>query len=130
MSPREAPLIRRILAAHGARSDLRIWRNESGVYWAGTPKGRTRGGHLILAGPVRVAAGLCKGSADLVGIREVATPNGVVGQFVALEVKTENVALAPHQRRWLELVERMGGLAGVVGSVDEVTEILGEPVRT
>lgn len=122
MSPsKETVLIRRILARHGARSDLRLWRNESAGAWVGGVSGRTGDGRLVLKrGARQIKAGLCPGSADLVGLRRG-------GQFIGLEVKTEGVVVEPHQRRWLELIEELGGIAAVVQSVEDVDAVLGEP---
>ena len=118
---RERALIDRILAKHGARPDLRLWRNETALTWVGKRKRTTKTGDTVLhRGARRMSAGLKKGSADLIGIRQG-------GQFVALEVKTEGVRTSDTQKRWLAVIRDLGGLAAVVRSVEDVDEVLGEP---
>jgi hypothetical protein len=73
--------------------------------------------------PPRFVAGLGLGSADLVGIVNVAG----IGRAFCLEVKLpggpgmgrRKGALRPDQKRWLMQVRRFGGFACVVRSVDE-----------
>ena len=121
---KEKILISRILAKHGARSDLRLWRNETAVGWVGKRKGTTSEGDIVLwRGASRILAGLCVGSADLVGIKMV---DGK-GIFIGMEVKTENVITTMMQTKWLALISKLGGIAGVVKSVEEATALLGEP---
>lgn len=122
MSP-EQVLIRHILARHGARPDLRLWRNEVGVFWAGRPRGNTADGALVLERPSRVSAGLAVGSADLIGLTSD-------GRFVALECKTGSQRPTPQQAAFLELVRSWGGVAGVVRSVEDVDQVLGAPPGT
>jgi hypothetical protein len=114
----ETPIIRRILAEHGARPDLRLWRNETAGAWVGRVVGRTREGHVVLQGARQIQAGLCVGSSDLIGI-------GPGGQFLALEVKSERDRVRPAQRTFLERVAILGGLAEVVRSPEDVARVLG-----
>ncbi len=90
-----------------------LWRNE-----VGTAKHENR----------VVRYGLCVGSADLIGIRELTiTPELVgstVGQFVALELKTPTGRLSAEQRQFIALVQRRGGLAAVVRDPAHAKEIL------
>lgn len=119
MSP-ESALILRILAEHGARPDLRLWRNETFGGWVGKLAGRTRGGDVVLRGARMVQSGLCVGSADLIGITHE-------GQFIALEVKTGTGRPTPAQLSFLAVVRDLGGIGEVVRSVEDVTRILGAP---
>lgn len=85
-----------------------LWRNSVGV-----------ANHITRDGVVmRVPYGLCVGSSDLVGIRVRD------GRFVALEVKGDGGRATPEQRAWLALVERCGGVGGVVWSVGDALELL------
>lgn len=63
----------------------------------------------------KVHYGLCRGSADLIGIYN--------GKFVALEVKTKNGILSPEQELFLSLVRRLGGIAAVVKSPQQALEL-------
>tara|TARA_B100000949_G_C14026130_1_gene343438 strand:- start:141 stop:473 length:333 start_codon:yes stop_codon:yes gene_type:complete len=92
-----------IRIAVGQLPDVVIWRNESGV---AEHKGRY------------VRYGLCKGSADLIG---VLAPKG---RFVALEVKTPRGRVSKEQNMFLNLVRSQGGFACVVRSVEEALQAI------
>lgn len=76
---------------------------------------RNNVGQLLDARGVPVRYGLCPGSSDLIGWRElVITPEMVgqtVAQFVAVEVKTPTGKATPQQMQFLDAVERAGGVA-------------------
>ncbi len=65
-----------------------------------------------------VRYGLCKGSADIIGIM----PG--TGQFIAIEVKTPGKKPTEAQEKFLQAVRKAGGLAGVATCVEDVEEIL------
>jgi hypothetical protein len=103
----EAELMRRI-QHRNSHSDIRLFRNNVGL--AMTPDGS----------PIRY--GLCTGSSDLVGWKTVIITPDMVGkklaQFVAIEVKT-TTKLSPEQAKFLEQVNKMGGIGKVLYSEDE-----------
>lgn len=90
-----------------------LWRNE-----VGTSRHENR----------VVRYGLCVGSADLIGIREVRITEShvgtIIGQFVALELKTQTGRLSNEQKQFLALVTRRGGLAAPVRTPEDALEIL------
>lgn len=116
MANPETVIQQQIRLALGSRSDLRLFRNNTGTL----PDPRT-------GRPIRF--GLAKGSADLIGLRTVTVTPDMVGQrlavFTSIEVKTATGRLMPEQRNWLEMVRERGGIAGVVRSVQDANEILG-----
>src|SRR5262249_6039319 len=64
-------------------------------------------------------SGLAGGSSDLVGL----VPP--FGRFIGIEVKRlHGGRIGEHQERWLALVRRFGGVAGVVRSVEEALELV------
>lgn len=95
------------------RGDVRLWRNNTGAM-------RDEQGRLV-------RFGLAKGSADLIGLRTIEVGSARVAQFVALEVKTSTGRTTEEQRHFLALVERMGGIAAVVRSVEEAEQALRGP---
>lgn len=121
---KEAVLISKILQKHSSRPDLRLWRNETAICWVGEYRGKTPKGDVVLRrGASRLQAGLCVGSADLIGLTNA-------GRFIAIEVKTGTKQQpSKQQRKFLALIEEMGGIAAVVRSVGEVTQLLGEPPK-
>lgn len=95
-------------------SPVRLWRNNVGAL-------RDERGRLV-------TYGLCKGSSDLIGLRQVLIGPEHLGQtlavFSAIEVKTPKGRLREEQRSFLELVERFGGYSGVATSVEEAARVL------
>ena len=133
MSSAGVVLAKRILARHGARRDLRLWRNETAGAWTGKRVGTNSEGHALIKHARMIQAGLCNGSADLIGIREheidVGPHSIYIGQFVALEIKAPGDRISEEQLRFLEVVQALGGIGEVVESVEDVDRILGEPPK-
>ena len=116
----ERDIVHEIRLALGADARVVLWRNSTGhttEYTAETER--------------HIRYGLCKGSSDLVGIvvmRERVVdssgktiglmPGTGLGRFFALEVKTPVGRLTPEQTKFLALVNRMGGFAACVRSVE------------
>lgn len=100
---RESILQQQIRLALGQESDVVLFRNNVGqaTYWD------DRAGRVM-----HVRYGLAPGSADLIGI-------GPGGRFVSLELKGRRGLASADQERWLQLVERRGGAAAIVRSVEE-----------
>lgn len=91
----------------------RLWRNNTGALKDST-------GRLV-------RYGLCPGSSDLIGLRQVTITPDMVGQtlavFAAIEVK-DRAKATPEQERFIAQVQAAGGLAGVARSVEEARAIL------
>ena len=113
----ETILQQRIRLALGTLSNLRIFRNNTGSL----PDPRT-------GRPIQF--GLARGSADLIGWRTITVTPDMVGSqvavFTSLEVKTPTGRLTPEQRNWLEAVQRAGGIAAVVRSVQDATHLFSD----
>ena len=111
----ETDIQQRIRLAVGSRSDLRLFRNNTGTL----PDPRT-------GRPVQF--GLARGSADLIGWRTITITPEMVGQrvaiFTSIEVKTTTGHLTPAQQVWMGTVRTAGGIAGVARSVRDAEEIL------
>jgi hypothetical protein len=101
----------RLAISHG---DTRIFRNNTGT--------------LKDANGRPVQFGLCKGSADLIGWKQVTITPDMVGQqiavFLSIEVKTPTGRVRPEQQQWLDAVQAAGGVAGVARSVDDALTII------
>jgi hypothetical protein len=128
--PSEHDTQQRILLAHGS-GDTRLWRNNVGTGWAGQATRITAGNlqaiaHTLRPGDVVVRnarplhAGLCVGSSDLIGYRQVQG----LAQFVALEVKSATGRPTPEQTRFLDHISSAGGCAAVVRSVADADAVL------
>ena len=128
--PSEHVVQQQVLAQFGS-GPVRLWRNNVGTGWAGQATRVTAGNlqaiaHTLRPGDVVVRnarplhAGLCVGSSDLIGYRQV---DGLA-QFVALEVKSERGRPTPEQTRFLDHISSAGGCAAVIRSVEDAHSVL------
>jgi hypothetical protein len=123
----------RILLACGS-GITRLWRNNVGTGWAGPATKITPGNIRAVAAALRpgdvvvrqarpLHAGLCVGSSDLIGYRQV---DGVA-QFVALEVKSATGRPTAEQTQFVDHINGAGGVAGIVRSIDAARALLAGP---
>lgn len=89
-------------------------RTPAGLYWQGT----RQGDKLVNIRPVKVTV---EGWPDLTGFRRSD------GKFIAIEVKrSDGGRKSEQQKRFIELAQEAGCLAGFASSVEEALEIVGE----
>lgn len=109
----EATILHNILA-HCGRGLTRLFRNNVGI--AEYPDGS------------KVQYGLCKGSSDLIGWRQLKIEPWMVGRtvavFTAIEVKRPGSYPTPEQRNFIQQVQNNGGIAGVARSASEAEQLL------
>ncbi len=141
----EHEIQQRILLACG-KGDTRLFRNNVGTAWTGKAlqilgysvlrlwNGKAftlQKGDLVIRNARPLHAGLCKGSADLIGLRTVTIGPEHLGQrlavFAAIEVKSATGRVSPEQAAFLAMVQEMGGMAGVARVVDDAAGILNYP---
>ena len=79
-----------------------VWRNNTGAL-------KDRNGRIV-------KYGLCVGSSDLIGIYK--------GRFLALELKRKGKNPTPKQQNFIDVVNKAGGIAGVVRSVEDLKYLL------
>lgn len=105
----------------------RMWRNTVGQAWIGAVT-HLADGSIMIRKPKRVTFGLCPGSADLIGpVSRIVTPQMVgtrVALFGAIEIKTDKGRIAANQQAFVDTIIQLGGLAGIVRSVDEAKKIV------
>jgi hypothetical protein len=134
----EHPIQQRILLSCSS-GDRRLWRNNVGSGWAGQSArvnagnlravaASLRPGDVVVRGGRPLHAGLCVGSADLIGYQSLVVPPDLVGHrvavFAAVEVKGPRGRLAPEQGRFLDHITAAGGRAGVATSEAAAISIL------
>ena len=131
----EAQLLREILVALGCRPGVRAFRNSVGL--ARDPRTDQH-----------VQFGLVKGASDIIGIARIDHVSALAalersahllpaaelaliraalaaaGRFLALEVKSPTGRVRPEQIAFIEMVTRLGGIAGVVRSVPEALALV------
>jgi len=94
-----------------------VWRVETAGAWVGQ-KIHQDGDMVTLSNSRMFVTGLCKGGADIIGIHRA------TGRFLAVEVKTSKGRTTPEQDRFLEVVRKAGGIAGVARSPEEALSLL------
>lgn len=115
MSAREPERViqNRILLAAGGQG-YTLWRQNTGLGWVGDPH-RQPDGSLLLRHPRPLRAGLCEGSADLIGFKRILITPDLLGQtlaqFAAIEVKAPRGRLSAAQAHFLEFIRAEGGIA-------------------
>jgi len=101
--------------------DVRLYRNNVGMAYAGKPEKRGRSVFIANAYPVRY--GLSVGSGDLIGYRMMTITPGMVGRklavFASVECKDDKGRAKPEQEAWLAQIKTAGGLACVARSVED-----------
>jgi hypothetical protein len=141
MSTLEHPIQQRILLACG-NGENRLWRNNVGTGWTGQATRLTTGnlravaqtlrpGDVVIRNGRPLHAGLCVGSADLIGYRSEMITGEHVGQrlavFAAVEVKGPNGRPTPEQARFLAHITEAGGRAGIARSEQDARSIMEAP---
>jgi len=132
----EGDLMRRIMKAT-SKAGARVFRNNVGKGWMGESIGPFKEerkitvykGDVIIRHARRLRAGLFVGSADILGAVSIIITPEMVGQKIALplsmEVKTTTGRMSRPQKLWCDMVNRMGGRAAIVRSVDDALALLG-----
>jgi hypothetical protein len=114
----ESAALREVRLAIGSREDCRVFRNNVGqaLYF-------TRDGNIQ-----RVAYGLFKGSADLIGWHSVTITPDMVGKrvavFLSVETKAARGEPAENQENWARAVQEGGGIAGFAKDAEQAAALL------
>ena len=115
----ESELLQRIRLALGRT--VTLFRNNVGQAWIGEI--HRRGQEMWIHNPRPLQAGLCRGSADLIGWRRVTVTPEMVGSniavFTAIEVKTPRGRVSEEQQAFIDALAADGGIAVVARSVDD-----------
>jgi hypothetical protein len=117
-----------------SKAGATIFRNNVGVGWAGKAEKQTQSrlvqvhpGDVVVRNARPLRAGLCKGSADLIGWMPVAITQEMVGEtvavFLAPEIKTKTGASSVEQRRFINAVNKSGGRAGIARNSSDAVQI-------
>ena len=115
------------------RGLVRVFRNARGSAWLGKPT-RLKDGSALIRNPKRVTFGVGpNGAGDLLGFRQVTITPDMVGRTVAVFLSAEAKSdtgrgrIAAEQERWRDFINRMGGIAVVFESAEELERALAEP---
>lgn len=133
----ETTLLHRLLLAF-TKAGARVFRNNIGIGWAGSPVYKVHRVETVTLHPgdvvVRHArplhAGLCEGSSDAVGWQSIEITPDLIGKriavFVALEAKALRGRLSEEQSHFLAAVRDAGGIGICARSTDEALKELSE----
>lgn len=109
-----------------SKHDARLFRNNNGTGWIG--KAHHTPTYLVIKNPRPLHAGLCTGSSDLIGWTPIQIKEEHVGStlavFTAAEIKSATGRLTTEQRSFIEAVNRAGGIAACVRSVEHFVGVL------
>lgn len=111
----EAALMHHIQLALSEAGCL-IFRNNVAQAWVGELIRRTSDS-VTLKNPRPLHAGLSVGSSDLIGV----SPSG---RFLAVEVKTPTGRVRPEQQKFIDAVNRIGGIGIIARSVDDALKAI------
>lgn len=99
-----------------SKAGCTVWRVETAGAWLGRQIHR-EGNTVTLTNARMFTTGLCKGGSDIIGIAPC-------GRFLAIEVKTKTGRPTKDQLRFIEAVNRAGGIAGIARSVDDALQLI------
>jgi hypothetical protein len=132
---KETRLMKQGQVDHGARRDVRLFRNNVGQAWQGRRLKYQPGqfhkverGDVILSEARPVEFGLAVGSGDLIGGKVITITKEMVGQqflqFTSIETKTETGRLSAEQKNWMNMIQMFGGRAGVARTQQDFHTII------
>lgn len=130
----EQQIMKRMMIALSS-AGARVFRNTVGMAYQGKAirftqptTVRVEPGDIVIRQARTVHAGLMTGSSDLVGWHSRLIDEYDIGKriavFLGCEVKSEDGALEPEQRQFLEVVRDSGGIAILARSNDEAISLL------
>lgn len=125
----ETNLLRSImLAMSKALPNVRLFRNNTGMGWAGKLLHRTGTGTVAIENARPLYAGLCVGSSDLIGWTSVEITPEMVGRkvavFTAVEIKQPGKKPTEAQVNFIENVRSAGGIGTVITDPEQVSLLL------
>ena len=127
--------IMRLALMRASKIGARLFRNHVGVGYQGKvikffkpTKVEVFPGDVLLREAYTMTFGLCPGSSDCIGWRSIIITPEMVGRpiavFAAAEVKTDLGQPTDEQLHFIDIVQKAGGIAGIVRSESEVEELL------
>lgn len=106
---------------------VKLWPNAVGVAVNGeivktiNDKGAR---YIVVKNPRMIHYGLAKGSSDTIGFKTELIGDIIVPRFMAMEIKIGKDYAKPIQKNFISLVNKCGGIAGVVRSVEDCINLI------
>lgn len=108
-----------------------LYKNNVGTAYRGVMRSLKGENVLTKLQFIRYGLGNIKGGSDLIGMSTVEITPDMVGKkvavFTAVEVKMDkfgNYKATAEQKRFIEMVKKKGGIAGVCDSIDDMKELI------
>lgn len=121
----ESSLLKKFLVEY-SRIGIRLFRTQSGLFWAGKSE-KQNDGSVLIRYPRRVRVGV-EGISDLTGFTPVTITPDMVGRtlavYTACEVKTKNVSVTKEQSAFVRNVNRSGGIGVIAREVQDLLNAL------
>lgn len=112
-------------------SNVKLWANPVGFGYLGEIVREYKLGidnYIVLKNPRRLTFGLPKGSADTIGFKIETIAGKKVPRFCAFEIKSRKDRPRPSQAKFLEMIRRSGGIAGLVRAPADLHRLLSLPL--
>lgn len=116
----ESELVKALQCA-ASEGGHRLFRNITAMGWAGQATKihepmmvKVFPGDVIVRKGYPIRAGLCEGSADLIGLTNT-------GRFLAVECKSPKGRATDLQESFIDMVKRFGGIGIIAKSVEDFT---------
>lgn len=123
----ETTILWDILKKVGNLAQVRLFRNNTGVGWAGQAVRVPNSANVVVKNARPLHAGLIEGSSDLIGWKSITVTPDMVGKkiavFAAVEVKTSTGRATDQQMTFINNVIKAGGIAGIARNSQEAIEL-------
>lgn len=114
-----------------SKKGWRLFRNNTAKAWAGkifrSPMPisvRLDPSDVVVRNAYPIDAGLCKGSSDLIGWKQIVITPDMVGKtiaiFTALEVKYGSTRTTEEQQNFIDQVNKSGGYGKIIYGANEI----------
>ena len=120
--------MRMVQLALGKLRHVKIFRNNTGLGWAGKSRRIPNSTDMIIANAQPLHAGLCEGSSDLIGWTTLRITEDMVGQkvavFTAIEVKSLTGRATVQQINFIRVVNESGGFGAIVRTDEDAVKFI------
>jgi len=125
----EKKLQTQILRELGSHKDFRLFRNSVGLGYTGAVT-QSSDGYITIQNPHPSKFGLCKGSADIIGLQRIKITPDMVGtyiaKFISIEVKSPTGRVTDDQMKWSQMILNFGGTSIIAKSMDDIKPLIAD----
>ena len=106
---------------------VKLWTNPVGLAWNGQIVNQfVRNGkkYTLLENARPVKYGLAPGSCDTIGFKTEKISGSIIPRFIGFEIKAGKDTKRPKQKDFIDMVNKYGGIAGVVRKSEDIFNLL------